>query len=171
MLAERNRGVGFARDVAVKSTAQLLGHPLHPVLIPYPFALLTSSTVFDLAERVTNRPEFSRTAGHIATAGLGTAVLAALPGIVDYFGSVPRGTTARRQATQHALLNLSALACFALAESRRSRDRRQTAAGLSFSVAGTLLLSAGGWLGGELVYHDGIAVNEDAPHVHPRALP
>ena len=142
----------------MKSTANLAGHPLHPVLIPYPFAFLTGATAFDVASSISGRPQWSQTASHLARIGLGSAVVAAIPGIIDYFGSVPPGTEAKTRARYHALTNVSALACFAIAESRRGADKQ--AHGLAFSVLGTALLSIGGWLGGELIYHHHIAVDD-----------
>jgi uncharacterized membrane protein len=33
----------------MKSKAVLFGHPLHPMLIPFPFAFLTGAVAFDAA--------------------------------------------------------------------------------------------------------------------------
>jgi uncharacterized membrane protein len=144
----------------MKSTAHVKGHPIHPMLIPYPFALLSSAVVFDIGARTSRRSAWSATARHLTVAGLGSALVAAIPGVIDYFGSVPRGTRARRYATAHALLNVSALACFAVAHRSRQDDGRLPAGGLTLAVIGTGLLSGGGWLGGELVYHQHVAVVE-----------
>jgi uncharacterized membrane protein len=128
------------------------------MLIPYPFALLSAATVFDIAARITSERSWSDTARHVKMAGLGTALVAAVPGIVDYFGTVPAHTTASRTATTHALCNVTALACFALSTSERQDDGRLTPRGLALSVVGTAVLFMGGWLGGQLVYHEHIGV-------------
>jgi hypothetical protein len=58
--------------------------------------------------------------------------------------------------------NLSALGCF-LAASRRPRLGVLPGRGaIALQVLGTALLSLGGVLGGRLVYHHGVAVNENA---------
>jgi uncharacterized membrane protein len=162
-LYDRGRSAWQARrlqhDALMKSTAHINGHPIHPMLIPYPFAFLTGGTAFDVGAAITGRHEWSATARHLTRAGLGSALLAAVPGIVDYFGSVPKHTAAKRRATRHALVNVSALTCFAIAESQRTRTPSRTR--LLFSLAGTGLLSIGGWLGGELIYHDRIAVQSE----------
>ena len=145
----------------MKSTAHVKGHPIHPMLIPYPFALLSSAVAFDIGARITSRAGLSATAQHLTAAGLGTAVLAAVPGLIDYFGTVPPRTQARRDATTHALLNVSALACFALAQARRAREGRLPANGLALGIVATGLLSWAGWLGGELVYHHHVAVADE----------
>jgi uncharacterized membrane protein len=146
----------------MKSTAHIGGHPVHPMLIPYPFALLSSSVAFDIGANVARRPSWSQTARHLVFAGLGSAVVAAVPGIVDYFGTVPARTRARRDATYHAVCNVSALVCFGLAAARRRDDGRLPDGGVALALLGTGLLSLGGWLGGELVYQQHIGV-VDAP--------
>lgn len=150
----------------MQSTAQISGHPIHPMLIPYPFALLSSALVFDLGARITGRESWSQTAQHLTTAGLGSAVVAAVPGIVDYVGTVPRQTSASRTATKHALSNLSALTCFALARSTRRYGGRLPNSGLALALMGMGLLTVGGLLGSSLVYHERIGVtDEDAPQL------
>jgi uncharacterized membrane protein len=144
----------------MRSTAHINGHPIHPMLIPYPFALLSTAAVFDLTASMRSDPSWSQTARHMTVAGLGTALAAAVPGILDYFGTVPPRTSAHRSATQHALCNLSALACFAIGEFRRRDDGRLDTAGLNLRMVGTGLLSLAGWLGGRLVYHEHIGVDD-----------
>ena len=151
----------------MKSTAHIAGHPIHPMLIPLPCALLSSATAFDVGARMRDNASWSQTAQHLTAAGLGTALVAAIPGIVDYFGSVPPHTKARRSATTHALCNISALACFALAGTRRRDDGRMSGDGMMLALAGTGLLSFAGWLGGELVYREHIALVEDG---HPALM-
>jgi uncharacterized membrane protein len=151
----------------MKSTAQIKEHPIHPMLIPYPFALLSSAVVFDVGSRMTGKSSWSQTASHLATAGIGTALVAAVPGIVDYFGSIPSGTRAKRTATTHAISNVSALACFALARSQRRPGGRLSNGALALELLGTGLLSVGGWLGGQLVYHEHVGVVEDEPALTP----
>jgi uncharacterized membrane protein len=151
----------------MKSTAHVYGHPIHPMLIPYPFALLSTAAFVDMAAAITSRDSWFQTARHMTVAGLASAVVAALPGIVDYFGTVPPRSTARRSATQHALCNLSALACFVAAESRRREDGSLPSGGLTLAMAGTGLLAMAGWLGGQLIYHEHIAVADD---VEPQKL-
>ena len=144
-------------ETIMKSTAQIAGHPIHPALIPYPFALLTTGALFDIGARM-GCGSWARTATHLTNAGLASALVAAVPGIIDYFGSVPARTEARRSATYHALSNVSALACFAAAQARRGEDGVLPESGVALSLVGTALLSIGGWLGGELIYHHHVGV-------------
>jgi uncharacterized membrane protein len=150
------------------------------MLIPYPFALLSASTVFDLMAHQRRRQphprrrpgnHFGHTAAHLQDAGLLAAVAAAVPGLIDYFGSVPDGTTAKRDATWHAALNSSALGAFLLARRERRADGGTTDAGITLSLLGTTLLGLGGWLGGNLVYHHHIGVDDASPSAVREAAP
>jgi uncharacterized membrane protein len=143
----------------MKSTASVMDHPVHPMLIPYPFAFLSSVLAFDMAATLTRNYELSRTARHLTNAGLATALGAAVPGIIDYATAVPEGRP-RRTATVHAISNLSALACFAAARAQR-RDGRPARGVIALEAIGTALLSLGGWLGGNLVYHHQIGVEPE----------
>jgi uncharacterized membrane protein len=157
--------------MAMKSTAQINGHPIHPMLIPYPFALLTGGAAFDVGARMTGREAWSQTAAHMTNVGLGAALMAAVPGIVDYFGTIPRRSSASRTATQHALFNLSALACFAFARANRDDDRRVSNTGLAAGLIGTGLLCMGGLLGGTLIYKEHVGLDEEDSSARLAAAP
>jgi uncharacterized membrane protein len=145
----------------MRSTAHVDGHPLHPMLIPFPFALLTSAALIDAAASARRRPDWARTAGGLTTVGLGAAVAAAVPGIVDYFGTVPHAGPARETVNRHALSNVSALACFAAAHARRGPEGWLPSGAVALSLVGAGLLCLGGWLGGRLVYHHQVGVEPD----------
>jgi uncharacterized membrane protein len=158
----------------MKSTARFMGHPIHPMLIPYPFAFLSGAAAFSVAGVAGRDERLAQTGRHLRAAGIAGALAAAVPGIVDYFGTVPAGKP-RETATLHALSNLSALGCFAAAAMTDRDGRLAGPATLALELAGTVLLSIGGWLGGELSYHHEIGVD---PHEAPlpaaperRALP
>lgn len=146
----------------MKSSAQVAGHPIHPMLIPYPFALLSGAVGFDVAEKMTGRREFGQTAAHLNTTGLVAALFAAVPGIVDYFGTVPPGSAARRTATWHACFNSAGLVMFAWARARRAQGREGV---LPLGLLGTACLSAGGLLGGTLVYKHQVGVETDRAQI------
>ena len=144
----------------MRSSAHIKGHPLHPMLIPFPFAYLFGSAALDVWARATGRRRWFRTAHHLNGMGLGTAFLAALPGLVDYAFAVPPKSSARERATKHMLANLSALTMFAAARlARRDEDAPQPLWAIAAELSGATLLAAGGWLGGTLVYRNQIAVD------------
>lgn len=147
----------------MKSTARIGDHPIHPMLIPYPFAFLSGAFGFRLAAKARQSEALAKTADHLRTAGLASAVVAAVPGLIDYLTAVPEGRP-KTTATQHLLSNSSALACFAAAAlaARRARDN---GAALRFESLGTALLCLGGYLGGSLSYKHHVGVVE---HEAPR---
>ena len=144
----------------MRSTARLAGHPIHPMLIPYPFAFLSGAAAFDVASAVRQDARLGQTAAHLRLAGIATALAAAVPGLVDYLTMVPEGRP-KDTATKHMLSNVSALGCFAAAAWASNGRRVSSAATIALELAGTTLLSIGGWLGGTLSYHHQIGVESE----------
>jgi len=141
----------------MKSRIELLGHPLHPILIPFPFAFLTGAVMFDALAWITSSASFWSTGGYLVAAGIATGLLAAVPGVVDFLSVVPPHSSAKRRATRHLLSNTAALTLFALAWFLRGES--PAAAVIAPEVLGLLLLGAGGWMGGTLVYRNQIGVD------------
>lgn len=143
----------------MRSTAHLKGHPIHPMLVPFPLAYLTGSALVNAWARATGRPDWFRTASHMSRLGLGSALAAALPGVIDYIFAVPPNSSGRARATSHMLVNLSALGMFAAARLGRRHDGRPAYPAVAAELCGAGLLVAGGWLGGTLVYRNQIGVD------------
>jgi uncharacterized membrane protein len=76
----------------VRSRASYKGHPIHPALIPFPFAFLYGAFAFDLLGRIWGREDLWTTGAHLALAGIGMALVAAVPGAIDYVYTVPIST-------------------------------------------------------------------------------
>jgi uncharacterized membrane protein len=151
----------------MQSTARLMDHPIHPMIIPYPFAFLSGAAAFDIAASLNGNDRLGQTAGHLRTAGVALALAAAVPGFIDYLTAVPGGQ-AKNTATKHMVSNVSALACFAAAVGASNGNGRPSAAVLALELVGTAFLSIGGWLGGNLVYRHQVGVDLDETR---RALP
>ena len=144
----------------MRSSAHLSGHPLHPMLVGFPVAYLLGSACIDLWASATDRPSWFRTARHLNALGLGSALLAAIPGLVDYVFAVPPESSAKTRATDHMFANLSALGLFAAARAGRDGDgARPSVWAVAAEVCGAGLLAAAGWMGGTLVYRNQIAVD------------
>ena len=142
----------------MRSKASYNGHPIHPALIPFPFAFLTGALAFDALGWLFGWPSFWTTGGHLAAAGIVTALVAAVPGFIDYLYTVPPRSSGKQRATKHMLINLTAVGLVALAWLIR------TDANFSFRVLGleavaVVLLSVGGWMGGILVSRNQIGVD------------
>lgn len=144
----------------MRSKAHFRGHPIHPALIPFPFAFLTGALLFDAAGLLAGRPAWWTTGGHLAAAGVIAALVAAVPGFIDYFYTVPPKSSGKRRATKHMAVNLAAVALFAAAWLvRRGASEGPSAAVLALEVVAVGLLAAGGWMGGVLVSRNQISVD------------
>ena len=64
------------------------------MLIPFPFAFLTGACVFDAAGWYLSNGALAQTGAHLTAAGIGMGLFAAVPGIIDYAGSVPPRSSA-----------------------------------------------------------------------------
>src|SRR6184192_2686130 len=144
----------------MRSTAHIKGHPIHPILVGFPAAYLLGSACIDACATAARRPEWFRTARHMSALGIGAALAAAVPGIVDYFTAVPPRSSAKTRATSHMIANVSALALFGAAQAgRRDGENRPALWAMAAELCGAGLLGLGGWLGGTLVYRNQIAVD------------
>lgn len=144
----------------MRSRASIKGHPIHPALIPFPFAFLVGALVFDAGGVFLDRPALWTSGAYLALAGVGAALIAAIPGLIDYFFTVPPNSSARSRATKHMLLNLTAVALFAVAWIvRGSVESRPEMLQLVLEAAGAGLLTMGGWMGGTLAFRNQIGVD------------
>jgi uncharacterized membrane protein len=143
------------------STASIAKHPLHPMLVPFPIGLWVFSLVADLiAISGWGTPVWSAVARYTMAGGIVGGVLAAAAGLVDFF--TLKGDTVRRLGIAHLVLNVIILGLFAVNFVLRTYGNVGVATTVSISVVAVLLLDISGWLGGELVYVHGVAV-EVAP--------
>jgi nitrite reductase/ring-hydroxylating ferredoxin subunit/uncharacterized membrane protein len=144
----------------MKSRAVAFGHPIHPMLIPFPFAFLTGAVLFDAAGWFREVPSWWTTGGHLGMAGIATALLAAVPGLIDYLYTVPPDSSGKARATKHMLANLTAVALFASVWwVRGAAAARPDTIVLGLEVLGLGLLGAGGYMGGTLVTRNLIGVD------------
>jgi uncharacterized membrane protein len=92
--------------------------------------------------------------------GLIVAVPTAGTGFADWV-RLEWGSAKWRTATLHLSAMVTAVILYALAALLQHdgyKDGRITGAGLVFSIAGLIALSAGGWLGGSIVFKHGVRV-------------
>ncbi len=134
----------------MQSKASVKAHPLHPALIPFPFAFLTGALLFDSAGLLLDRQDLWMTGAHLTLAGIGAGLLAAVPGAIDYLYTVPPGSSGQKRARTHAIGNVAALVLFAASWFLREADCTPTLATWFAEFAGTGLLAYSGWLGGTL---------------------
>jgi nitrite reductase/ring-hydroxylating ferredoxin subunit/uncharacterized membrane protein len=142
----------------MKSRASIKSHPIHPMLIPFPFAFLTGGWGFGLAGAITKRPDLLTASRCLVPTGVAAGLLAAVPGVVDYFASVPPESSGKSRATKHAILNTAALALCTAGWLAQRRSQR-TVLPLFLQGIGAATISFGSWLGGTLAYRNQIGVD------------
>jgi uncharacterized membrane protein/nitrite reductase/ring-hydroxylating ferredoxin subunit len=144
----------------MRSKASYQGHPIHPALIPFPFAFLYGAFFFDLAGRIAERPTWWTTGAYLSCVGIIAALVAAVPGFIDYFYTVPPKSSGKQRATKHMLVNLGAVALFAAAWAIRGDAQAiPDTTVLVLEGVALALLTIGGWMGGVLVSRNQISVD------------
>jgi uncharacterized membrane protein/nitrite reductase/ring-hydroxylating ferredoxin subunit len=143
----------------MKSKAHFKGHPLHPILVSFPIAFFIGTLIFDVLGIVYKRDDFHVTAMYLNIAGIGFALLAAIPGIVDYIFIVPPNSSAKKRGVKHGLLNITMVIIFSVALVLRQKQDTSFVTIISLEIAGVILLSIAGWLGGTLVFRNQIGVD------------
>ena len=141
----------------MKSKASIKGHPLHPILIAFPIAFFTGTLLFDILFLYTNDEHLFMTAMYMQIAGIAGAVLAAVPGIIDFLSVVPPKSSAKKRAAKHGLLNTIVLVIHAVVLYYR-HDEFSITLLIGAEVVAMVLLLIAGWMGGTLVYKNQIAV-------------
>ena len=141
-----------------RSTASLFGHPLHPMVVPIPITCFIGALLADLAYAGSANLQWSNFSIWLITFGLIGAGLAAVTGLVDYFGD--RRVRQAGPAGPHMVINLSVFVIELVNAFVHSRDgwTAVVPTGLTLSIVSVLLLAVSAWLGGSLVYRHRVGV-------------
>ena len=147
------------REGNPQSTAQIAGHPLHPMLIPFPVAFLVATLVCDLLFWNTGNSAWSTASLYLLGAALIMAALAALAGLTDFLGD--RRIRSLTAAWHHMLGNVVVVLLSLWNWYRRyeTGDVAVLPVGLLISLVVVLLLLYTGWRGWEMVYRHRVAVS------------
>lgn len=148
----------------MKSRANIKGHPIHPMIIPFPVAFFTGALVFDILGLINDSPDFWNIGRWLIIAGIIGALLAAIPGAIDYFETVPPDSTAKKRATKHALTNITMLVIFVSSAVYRRNPDAEPAIIIALESAGFILMLIAGWMGATLVYRNQIGVDPRYAH-------
>ncbi len=144
-----------------------LRHPIHPMLVHFPIGFLVLSFLLDLVSLVFPEvPGLLRGSFYAMLLGIIAALLAAVPGIVDY-SEIRRDHPGKVIASRHMILNLMVVAIYGInlwIRSSALSDPKISLLPFLLSIIGIGLLSVSGYLGGRLVYDEGIAVGRHKRH-------
>ena len=145
-----------------KTTAQIAGHPIHPMLIPFPIAFLVAPFVCDLIFWRTGNSAWSTASLYLLGAALVMAALAALAGLMDFFGD--ERIREMSSAWHHMIGNVVAVVLSLLNWYLRytGGEAAVLPRGLIISALVVLILLYTGWQGWSMVYSGRVGV-EEAP--------
>jgi uncharacterized membrane protein len=145
------------------STAKIGGHPIHPMLIPFPIVCFIGVLVTDIVFINNHDAGWATASRYLLGIGIVMAALAAVAGLTDFMGDdrIRRAS----DALKHMLANVAAVVLeivnFFV---RMNSDAAIPSTGIILSAVVVLLLIYSGWKGGDLVYHHGIGVDDAANH-------
>ena len=146
-----------------RSTAQIFGHPIHPMLIPFPIAFFVAAFLSDLAFWQTANAQWATASLWLLGAGLVMAALAAIAGLTDVLGD------SRIRALNDAWLHAGGNIVAVLIELYNfyTRYAHGTAAvvptGLVLSLLVVCILLFTGWKGWEMVYRHRVGIADQPP--------
>jgi len=144
-----------------RSTAQIAGHPIHPMLIPFPIAFFVATFLVDIMFMNTMETGWVMASEWLLGAGLVMAALAAIMGMIDFAGEqrIRKLNAAWLHAGANVLAVLVSLYNFYV------RYEAGAAAGIGtmeivLSGLVVLLLLFSGWLGGEMVFRHRVGMTD-----------
>lgn len=144
-----------------QSTVKLAGHPIHPMLIPFPVAFFVGTLAADIVFSRNGDPFWFDAARWLLVAGLVMAALAALAGLTDFLGE--RRIRALNAAWHHMIGNvvLVLLEAFNLWQRCQQGESFVVPTGLAISAIAVLLLLYNGWRGWEMVYRHRVGIADE----------
>jgi len=158
----------------MESKAKALGHPIHQMLIPFPFGLLATAVIFDIVYLLWGNPTMVTVSYWMIVAGIIGGVVAAPFGLIDWL-AIPKGTRAKSVGLLHGLGNVVVLVLFVGSWWLRYSSPSilpyvPSTLALVLSFLGFALAGGTGWLGGELVDRLSVGVDEGANLNAPSSL-
>lgn len=156
---DQGRAQDLSRSVRnPRSTAQIAGHPIHPMLIPFPVVLVVSTLFCDLAFWRTGSSSWSAAAVWLLGGAVVFGVLAALAGLTDFIGErrIRELTDAWYHFIGNAVAIVLTIANFYLRYANGDPAVLPEGIVLSLIVVGIFVFT--GWKGWEMVYRHRVGV-------------
>ena len=140
----------------LRSTAQIAGHPIHPMLVPFPIACFVGALITDVAYWRSAQMMWADFSAWLLAIGLVMGGLAAVAGLVDFLGN--RLIRTQAPAWPHMLGNIVVLLLALLNSFVHTRDAWTSVVplGMTLSSITVLVMLATGWLGWAMVYRHGV---------------
>lgn len=140
-----------------------LGHPLHVIITDVPIGGWTVALVLDALEVATGQAAFGKAADAAITVGLVGAAGSAVTGLTDFQDI---DAPASRIGAAHGLLNVGAASLYLASRISRKKGARST--GRALAAIGYAIAAGSAYLGGSLVYEEGIGVDRNVGEQFPK---
>jgi uncharacterized membrane protein len=151
----------------METRARVAEHPIHPMMIPFPIALWIFSLASDLIYLFDfGGPVWKDVAFYTMVGGIIGGLAAAVPGYIDYRSLTD--PVVARVARMHMVINVGLVLLFTVNAGLRIVNGSEATLPVLLSVLGVGALAVSGWLGGELVYVEGVAVQPDREPSAPK---
>ena len=149
----------MTESLNLRSTAQIAGHPIHPMLVPFPIVCFVGTLITDIAYWRTAQMMWADISAWLLTIGLVMGGLAAIAGLIDFLSN--RLIRAQQPAWPHMVGNLVMWLVALLNALVHTRDAWTSVVpvGLILSVITVLILPVTGWLGWAMVYRYGVGAS------------
>jgi uncharacterized membrane protein len=144
---------------SLRPIARVSGHPIHPMLVPFPIACFFGAFVTDLAYWWTDNTQWETFSVWLLSAGMVMAGFAVVAGLIDFIGN--KHIRALRPAWFHVVGNAIALVLSLINAFVHSRDGYTAVipTGLILSTLVVLILMFTAWSGWSMVYRHGAGVS------------
>jgi uncharacterized membrane protein len=144
---------------SLRSIARVGGHPIHPMLVPFPIACFFGAFVTDLVYWWTDNTQWETFSVWLLSAGMVMAGFAVIAGLIDFIGN--KHIRALRPAWLHVLGNAVALILSLINAFVHSRDGYTAVipTGLILSTLVVLILMFTAWSGWSMVYRHGVGAS------------
>ncbi len=142
------------------TTARIGGHPIHPMLVPFPIVCFVGALVTDLIYWGTAAGQWETFSIWLLTGGLIMAAFAVLAGLIDFVSSARIRSLA--PAWPHVIGNALVVLLSIINAFVHSRDGYTAVVptGLFLSALVVVLMAFTSWLGREMVFRHRVGVTE-----------
>jgi uncharacterized membrane protein len=148
-----------------------MAHPLHPIIVHFPIALLTTAILFEILELALKRDVLREAATWLLGLGFLGGLVATVTGILAEEAAEESGVPESAIET-HELFAFATLAVFATLLAIRWLQKKRRlpefpGVFLAIGLVGVTLIGLTGYFGGDLVYRYGAGVERPAPAAAP----
>jgi uncharacterized membrane protein len=154
----------------MQSKVKLLGHPVHPMIVPFPIAFYTATLVCSIVYAYNGNTFWFHVAFVANCAGIIMAVVAILPGLLDWL-SIPELSDAKTTGLKHMIANVFSLGFFvanaAINYSSLSDLNPPIQSALMLTIFGFLIMLYAGFKGWKMVQTHHIGVDAITPDEVP----